>query len=105
MTERQLQTKVLHFLRNENIWHVKVWGGGFQRAGVPDIITCVNGYFVAIELKSETGKPTKLQDYNLERINESGGVGIILRPSQFEDFKRWIREVKRCQKPNIRILV
>jgi Holliday junction resolvase len=98
MTEAQFQKKVLEFLRAQNIWYVKYWGGGqFTKAGIPDILACVNGHFVGIELKSETGRLSKLQEYNLDRIKEAGGQSFILRPSGFEAFKDFIRgEVNQC---------
>ena len=90
MTESQFQSKVIAFLKSKNIYYVKVWGGGFQRAGIPDLICCVNGHFVGIELKTETGRPTKLQDYNIDQINKSGGTAFVLRPNGFETFQRFI---------------
>jgi Holliday junction resolvase len=95
MTEKQLQNKVLDFLRHKNIWHVKIWGGGFQRAGIPDILCCVNGRFVAIELKAEGGRVSKLQEYNLTWVKESGGIAMVLRPDGYEDFKILIGELLR----------
>ena len=55
--------------------------------GIPDLILCLRGKFVAIELKNEDGKPSPLQLYNIERIKQSGGQAFILRPSEFEKFK------------------
>jgi hypothetical protein len=101
MTEAQFQAKVIRFLKEQNIYLVKVWGGGFQKSGIPDLLCCVNGYFVAVELKSEKGLTAKLQDYNLDRIRESGGVGMVLRPADFERFKSFIKEVMGCPKLNI----
>ena len=97
MRESQFQSRVLDFLRSQGIYFIKYWGGGhFTRAGVPDIIACVNGIFVAIELKTETGRVSKLQEYNLYKIRESGGIGLVLRPADFPTFQKLIREVKRC---------
>lgn len=94
MTEAQFQRRVIRFLAEQRIWHVKVWGGGMQRAGIPDILACVNGWFVAIELKTEIGRTSPLQDYNLDGIRKSNGHALVLRPSGFDDFKKWInREV------------
>ena len=102
MTEAQFQTKVIKFLQEQGIWFVKYWGGGrFTRAGVPDIICCVHGLFVAIELKTDHGRVSKLQSYNIKQINASGGVGIVLRPKQFKAFKQWIKEVKECRKNHV----
>lgn len=98
MTEAEFQKKVLEFLRSQGVWHVKYWGGGqFTKAGIPDILACVKGKFVAIELKTETGRLSKLQEYNLAKIKESGGQALVLHPSGFEAFKDFIvGEVKRC---------
>lgn len=103
MTEAQLQRKVIDFLRSQNIWFIKYWGGGqFTKAGIPDILACVNGHFVGIELKTETGRTTHLQVYNLAKINESGGTAFVLRPSGFRQFKEFIlEEVKPCNSATV----
>jgi len=85
-----------HRMSEEQIgWFTKIWGGGFQKAGIPDILACVNGHFVAIELKGTNGKPTELQKYNIRRINECNGTGVILYPEQFETFKLLILDLLR----------
>lgn len=104
MNEAQFQSKVIKFLSDHHIYNVKVWGGGYQRAGIPDILACVNGHFVAIELKTEVGRTSKLQDHNITRIRESGGTAIVLRPSGFERFKEWIREEMKLQREQDSIL-
>ncbi len=88
MTEKQFQNKVISFLKAQNIYYVKVWGGGYQKAGIPDLLCCIKGKFVALELKTEKGTATVLQKYNLFKIQEAGGYARVLRPSEFERFKR-----------------
>ncbi len=88
MLERDFQKQVIKFLKDYNIYYIKVWGGGYQRSGIPDLIICLKGEFIAIELKNEEGKPSPLQIYNIDKIKQSGGQAFILRPSQFENFKR-----------------
>jgi Holliday junction resolvase len=95
MTEKQFENKIKKFLKSHNIWFTKIWGGGYQKAGIPDILACVNGRFVAIELKGSSGKPTELQKYNIRRINECNGVGVILYPKDFERFKLLILDLLR----------
>jgi Holliday junction resolvase len=95
MTEKQFENKIKEFLKSHDIWFTKVWGGGYQKAGIPDILACVNGRFVAIEVKGSSGKPTELQKYNIKKINESNGVGIILYPKDFERFKLLILDLLR----------
>ena len=51
---------------------------GFGRSGIPDIICCVRGHFLAIECKAGDNKPTALQERELQKINEAGGVSLII---------------------------
>ena len=86
--EKLFENKVKDYLKKESCYFIKYWGGGqFTKAGIPDVLCCCNGYFIGIELKSEKGTPSKLQIYNLEQINKSGGYAVLLYPSGFELFK------------------
>lgn len=77
-------------------WYTKIWGGGFQKSGIPDILACVNGFMVAIELKASSGSPTELQKLNTSRINAANGIAVILYPEGFEDFKKLMEGVIKC---------
>lgn len=77
-------------------WYTKIWGGGFQKSGIPDILACVNGLFMAIEVKASNGTPSELQKLNISRINKSGGVGVFLYPEGFETFKVLLKGVIDC---------
>jgi len=66
-----------------NIWFVKTQ----QRAirGTPDLICCVGGIFVALELKrDQKAKADPLQRWNLSRINKCKGIGLVVYPENFE---------------------
>jgi Holliday junction resolvase len=76
---------------------VKYFANRNTRAGVPDILACVNGRFVAIEVKAENGKPTELQKWNVEQIKGSGGIAMILYPQDWERFAAMIDEVLKCK--------
>ncbi len=45
----------------------------YGTAGIPDIIACINGRFVAFEVKTETGKLTKLQEITIQKIRNAKG--------------------------------
>lgn len=49
----------------------------YQKAGVPDIIACLNGRFVGIEVKRPGGVISPLQQYNIDEIHKSGGVAFV----------------------------
>lgn len=53
VNESQLVKRIVSEVekRYPNAWILKVHGGGYQRAGVPDVLLCVGGRFVAFEVK------------------------------------------------------
>lgn len=78
-------------------YYEKRWGGGmYQKSGLPDMKITVNGIAVEVELKASNGKPTDLQKHNIEQINRSKGLGFVLYPEGFEQFKEIIKGVIRC---------
>ena len=95
MREKHFENKVKAFLKNEGCWVLKTWSNGIQRSGIPDLLVCCNGYFIAVELKAENGKPSELQLWNIEKIRESTGIAIVLYPDQFETFKQMIKYFKQ----------
>lgn len=55
--------------------------------GIPDLIFCVNGTYVALEFKrdkSEIGKSrTKLQEYVLDLVEDAGGYAAFVYPENW----------------------
>lgn len=93
--EKRFEQKIKNFLKSQNCYYVKYFGCGFSQAGVPDILACVNGHFLAIEVKAERGIVSELQRVNIERINKCGGVALVVKPSNFEMFKNLIKDLKK----------
>lgn len=48
-------------------------------AGFPDILLCIDGEFVAIELKQEKGRVTALQEQEIRDIHIAGGTAEVAR--------------------------
>lgn len=85
LSEGEFQKKVIKYLKDNDIWFVKYWGGSkFTKEGVPDILACINGEFHGIELKSDgtSYNETVLQARSLAGINANGGSGYVLRPTK-----------------------
>ena len=51
-------------------------------SGIPDILCCVQGRFVGIELKDDSGAASPQQKVIIERINNAGGAAGICRNIQ-----------------------
>lgn len=77
MKEQAYQKKIIDFLKSKGVYVVKIISA--SQAGVPDVICCYRGRFVAIEVKRpETLKNvSRLQAYNLDKITEAGGIGFV----------------------------
>lgn len=83
-SERQFRTRIRPYLDAlPNSW----WESIQQKTiiGSPDIIGCLNGVFVALELKTDKGVIAKMQQYKLDRIKKAGGIATIVTPSTWKD--------------------
>lgn len=80
MAERDIVAAILRLLRKTpNCFCWKEHGGMYGTAGIPDVIACINGRFVAFEVKTETGKLSRLQEVTLGRIRDAGGKAYVVR--------------------------
>jgi hypothetical protein len=57
----------------------KVWGGAFQVSGIPDLIGCCHGLFIAFEVKTDTGRVRPLQEWTIDEIRKWGGLAEVVR--------------------------
>ena len=62
-------------------------------SGIPDIIICNKGDFIAIELKTEIGKLTKLQAYILNNIQMADGYVNVCRT--VNEVKRFVERIDK----------
>jgi hypothetical protein len=76
--EAKVKASVVKLLKKYDVYHFFPATHGFGRSGVPDIICCMHGLFVAIECKAGKGKTTALQDRELKRINDNKGVTFVI---------------------------
>lgn len=96
--ESNLVNKVKTFIRDEykrNAWLLKTAGNASQRSGIPDILCCINGTFIAIETKREdgSGRPSKQQIIECKKITMAGGYAII--SDNFDEIKNFIKSVAK----------
>lgn len=76
MLESKIQSNILKKLTDNGIYaHKNITT---NKKGIPDIIACVNGKYLALEVKQPGGKATELQLYNIDMIRKSGGVAEIV---------------------------
>ena len=80
MNESTLTTKIIKTLRIKGGFWFKVHGSAYQVTGLPDILGCYRGRFVAFEVKLP-GKESTLsnrQRLMLHRVRQQGGYSAML---------------------------
>lgn len=73
-------------------WQMKIAGGAFQRAGVPDLLLIKSGRAVFLEVKQAGKKPTPLQVAVMDEIRRIAGAVAEVVTSRDEAEKvltRW----------------
>mgnify|MGYP001043289463 CR=1 FL=1 len=87
--EKNFENKVKKFLKDKGAWVLKYWGGAAY----------TKSWFLGIELKAPNGRPSDLQLYNLREIEKAGGIGILLYPKDYEQFKQFIEHIELGELP------
>jgi hypothetical protein len=79
--ERKLKKLVTNYLNMRGVWFFeqRMDRRTRGRRGVPDILACICGRFVAIELKVAGSKLSAEQEREGKRIEECGGRFLIVR--------------------------
>jgi len=80
MREAILVTKIKKALEKEGCWVLKVHGGPYQQAGVPDLIVCFKSDFIALEVKTPERRSsvTALQKATMEMIRDADGEAYVV---------------------------
>ena len=91
--EAKVKKKVKEILDQMGVYHFSPMQNGMGRAGIPDIIGCLDGQFLGIECKAGKGTTTALQERELTRIQNAGGYALVVNEeniNQLWEIKEWI---------------
>jgi hypothetical protein len=75
--EAKVKASVVKLLKKHNIYYFFPATHGYVRSGVPYIICCFNSLFLAIECKAGNNKTTALQEKEMQKIRDAGGVTFV----------------------------
>ena len=79
MKEKDLVDQIRKYLNTiDKLFFWKEHGGQYGTAGIPDIIVCYKGKFIAFECKLPGNKPTLLQTITLRKIIGAGGLAFVI---------------------------
>ena len=80
MSEKDIVKEIMRYLKTvPNCFAWKEHGGMYGTAWIPDIIVCIQGKFYGFEVKTESGRVTKLQEAILRKIKDAGGKVSVVR--------------------------
>lgn len=82
--ETKLQEKAISYLKEKRIYHINKFGDGWSAKGAPDLIVCINGRFVAFELK--VGENDLQDDQKIHRLRIRRSGGLHYSPYTLEEF-------------------
>lgn len=91
-TGSQIQSAILSYIKE----HCKGFVVAYKveiasERGVPDLLFCINGKFIGIEVKGTGDHLTAIQAAQAKRIYEAGGKAFVVK--SLEDFKNIIKEI------------
>jgi Holliday junction resolvase len=93
MLEKDIVNSIMRYLKSvPGCFCWKQHGGQFGTAGLPDIVCCCRGRFVAFEVKAEGGKLTKLQESTLTKIRDAKGEAF--KVTTLQEVKEIVENLK-----------
>lgn len=95
--EGKVKTEARKILKHLGVWYYPAIGGHGARAGVPDDLCCYKGFFFGIEYKAGKNKPTKLQEMEMEKIRDAGGVTLVVNERVLPELAEEIKMCARVQ--------
>ena len=97
--ESKVKDKVKKTLNAFGVYYFMPIGGMYSKIGVPDIICCYNGHFVAIECKAGKNKPTLLQEREIAAIQSAKGWAFVINEDNVDNLEELLRlERNKCDK-------
>lgn len=90
--EKKLQDKAIAYLKENKIYYINQFGDGFTGKGKPDLVTCINGKFVAFELK--VGKNNLQDDQVIHKRRIEKSNGLHFSPYTISEFIEIVERLK-----------
>ena len=90
--EQDIQSKIMDYISSIGGLPIKFNNIGiYAKAWVSDILACIKGRFVAIEVKRPGKKPSALQEQFINAINNIGGYAFWA--DNLDDVKNKLKEL------------
>jgi Holliday junction resolvase len=84
LLESSITKSIQKYAKSRGWWVMKIAGGAFQRAGVPDLLLVKSGRAVFLEVKQPGKKATPLQEQVMRELRDIGGATAAVVTSREE---------------------
>ena len=91
--ESKVKAKVVKLLKQYGAYYFFPATHGFGRSGVPDVVCCVKGRFLAIECKAGANKPTPLQNREIDAIRTARGIAMVVNEDNINMVELILKEL------------
>ena len=89
--EGKVKARLKKYLDEMGIYHFSPFQAGMGRAGIPDVIGCYRGMFVAFECKAGKGKTTALQEREIAAIRTAKGLAFVINEENVDNIKELLQ--------------
>ena len=90
--EAKVKASVKRILNAHDVYYFPPATAGYGRSGVPDIVCCIMGRFLAIECKAGKGMTTVLQDREIQAIRDAGGIVMVINEDNLDALAKVLKE-------------
>jgi len=97
--EAKVKKKVVDVIKKNSAYYFFPATGGYGRSGVPDIVCCYRGVFVAIECKAGSNKPTPLQEAEMAKIRQAQGFVLVVNETNIADVITMLERIDKGLTP------
>lgn len=91
--EKKVKDQVVKVLKKFGAYYFFPATHGFGRSGVPDIIVCYKGRFLAFECKAGKNTCTALQLKEIDAIGMAGGEAYVIKEDNVDLVRAVLEDV------------
>lgn len=92
-SEATITKRIQRMLKSRGAWQIKYFPGLYGTRGVPDLLVCYRGRFVALEVKNAYGQVSDTQAIQMRKLREAGAYVETVR--SVEDAEGILDEIDR----------
>jgi Holliday junction resolvase len=97
--EAKVKRAIKEALNAYGAYHCMPPANGYGRSGIPDILACYRGQFIAIEAKAGRNRTTALQDLELDKIRTTGGISLVINELNLDTLLTVLDDLQQRGRP------